>query len=162
MQTPSASPESLRRPSQLARGAPLGPGDLPHPGEGVTWSGGGCARAGPHGRGCSFSPGRALDSTSKGGSSFGGEFAGGQAATAGSAFLCARGRHEHILTAGVRREKGDEKFESQHGEILSQIGRRERDRSRTQSQAAAPSGAGITLVLPHRFRDGLAEEAERC
>lgn len=37
---------------------------------------------------------------------------GGRAAIAGSAFLCARGRHEHILTAGFRRGKGHEKFES--------------------------------------------------
>lgn len=75
MQTPSASPESLWQPSQLARGALLSPGDLPHPGEGVTWSGGGCPGAGPHSQGVqgdpgSFSPSRALDSTSKGGSSF--------------------------------------------------------------------------------------------
>lgn len=33
MQTPSASPKSLRQPSQLASGAPLGRGDLPHSGE---------------------------------------------------------------------------------------------------------------------------------
>lgn len=37
---------------------------------------------------------------------------GGRAAIAGSTFLRSRGRHEHILTAGFRRGKGHEKFES--------------------------------------------------
>lgn len=41
MQIPSASPKSLRQRSQLARGALLSRGDLPHPGGG-TWAGGGC------------------------------------------------------------------------------------------------------------------------
>lgn len=34
MQIPSASPKSLRQPSQLAGGALLSRGDLPHPGRG--------------------------------------------------------------------------------------------------------------------------------
>lgn len=39
MQIPSASPKSLRQPSQLAGGALLSRGDLPHPGGDMVWRG---------------------------------------------------------------------------------------------------------------------------
>ena len=123
MQTPSASPKSLRQPSQLARGAPLSRGDLPHAGGELI------RRRLPHARGSlwqchaaagsvqrdpgSFSLGKTLDATSKQvAAALEKGLLGGRAAIAGSAFLCARGRHEHILTAGFRRGKGHEKFES--------------------------------------------------
>lgn len=60
----------------------------------------------------SFSLGKTLDSASKQEAAALKVLLGGRAAIAGSAFLCARGRHEHILTAGFRRGKGHEKFES--------------------------------------------------
>lgn len=115
MQTPSASPKSLRQPNQLARGDLLSRGDLPHP-RGWGWGGhlqchaaAGSVRRDPS----SFSLGKTLDSASKQEAvALEKRLLGGRAAIAGSAFLCARGRHEHILTAGFRRGKGHEKFES--------------------------------------------------
>lgn len=109
MQTPSARPESLQQPSQLARGALLSPGDLQHP-KG-NWSKEGCPIAMcwwwcvEGSRQLELHKQREAVDLEKG-------LLRGQAATAGSAFLCARGRHEHILTAGFRRGKGHEKFES--------------------------------------------------
>lgn len=74
---------------------------------------------------------------------------GGSAATPGSALLCARGRHEHVPTAGVRRGKGHEEPESQHREIPSRIPSWERDRAGSQSQAQARPSVGITLIFCH-------------
>lgn len=123
MQTPSASPKSLRQPSQLAWGAPFSCGDPPHSGGNLAWRGLPRTRGSPWQRHAaagsvrrdigSFSLGKTLDSASKQeAAALEKVLLGGRAAIAGSAFLCARGRHEHILTAGFRRGKGHEKFES--------------------------------------------------
>lgn len=124
MQIPSASPKSLRQRSQLARGALLSRGDLPHPGGGHGLEG-----AAPRSRqllampcccwrcmegSWQLLPRQNLRLRKETGGSGSGE---GIARRTGchcrrSAFLCERGRHQHILTAGFRRGKGHEKFES--------------------------------------------------